>query len=202
MTNHLDDLERLEHLRRDGLLSEREFQREKAAALTRPAKLWPRLGVIAAILLVTLVVLAVCVAPIWREPGRSPPTSKVTDVSASNASIEAPKPDTSPTDTLPANPTSDDYYNDAVRAAKKDYANLPPKILDVLSQEEGADELCRGSSDQAVISKWCPIRDRLVTKLQSMGMCYGRPTDQSEADSDWHLCDDRDQSTATAANAK
>jgi hypothetical protein len=186
MTNYIDDLERLERLHREGLLTEGEFQREKAALLAPPAKTRPRLWFIAAIVLVTLVVLAMFVAAIWREPGRSTAPGNVADISVA--------------DTLPANPTNEDYYNDAVRAAKKNYAGLPSKILDVLSREEGADELCRGGSDQAVIAKWCPIRDQLVTKLQSMGMCFGRPTDQSEADSDWHLCDGRDQPQSPPSN--
>lgn len=192
MTNHIDDLERLERLHREGLLTEGEFQREKAALLAQSTKIRPRLTVIAVILIAILTALAIFLAAIWREPGRSAAPGNVADISATAAPTGTPTPDPSPADTLPANPTNEDYYNDAVRAAKKNYADLPPKVLEVLSREEGADELCRGGSDQAVIAKWCPIRDQLVTKLQSMGMCFGRPTDQSEADSDWHLCDARD----------
>ena len=85
------------------------------------------------------------------------------------------------------------YYEEAKRDALKAYSNQPLDIRTKLADYAGANILCRGSSDGVTIDKWCPIRDGISQDLSHMGMCYGRPTDQSAADSDWHKCDERDE---------
>jgi hypothetical protein len=198
---HQEDLERLERLRADGALSEGEFQREKTRLLL-PAR--PSVGirwrVVAGILLATVIAILICVGSLWREPNRLPaaePTLASNDVAVTEPLAS---PAVSPAAAPPAEAEDQDYQN-AVAAAKKDYSNLPPQILDVLSKEEGADEMCRGGTGDAAIAKWWPVRDRLVTQLQAMGLCFGQPTDQSEADSDWHLCEERDQRQSLFGNA-
>lgn len=84
------------------------------------------------------------------------------------------------------------YYEEAKRNALKAYSDQPPAIRQKLAEYEGANELCRGSSDGPTIDKWCPVRDGISQELKNMGMCYGRPTDHSAAESDWHKCDERD----------
>jgi len=90
-------------------------------------------------------------------------------------------------------PTNADYYRDAKRNMMRLQANQPASIREMLGDWAGANELCRGSSDGPTIDKWCPIRDRIDQTLRKRGMCYGRPSDQSAADSGWHTCDDRDR---------
>lgn len=85
------------------------------------------------------------------------------------------------------------YYEEAKRDALKAYSSQPLDIRKKLAEYAGANTLCRGSSDGPTIDKWCPIREGISQELSHMGMCYGRPTDQSAADSDWHKCDARDE---------
>jgi hypothetical protein len=95
----------------------------------------------------------------------------------------------------PATPEAENqrYYEEAKKDALRAYSKQPTAIRNKLAEYAGSDVLCRGSSDGTTIDKWCPIRDGVSQELAQMGMCYGRPTDRSAAESDWHKCDERDE---------
>lgn len=199
----LNKLERLNKLRKSGALSAEEFDREKALLLEgQAAKPWPLI----IIGLIALVIVVAAVVVITRQTGDAINNSVVASSgkpveSGSSASVRPtptplprpPQVDRSVAATAAPDPTDADYYNEAKRDMMRQYRDQPPGIRAMLGDYAGAEVLCRGSSDEPTIKKWCPIRDALGVKLRGLGMCYGRSTDQSAADSDWHTCEARDE---------
>ena len=203
MTN-LDKLERLNALRASGGLSPDEYEREKAKVLAESRKS------VLPILLAVLAVVAVAVAVLGlggrQESKEAPAAEFSTSPSAfdpaapfANNSVAAPSPTPSKNIDPPVpkaaapDPTNTDYYIEAKRDMMRAYRSQPPSLRELLGDWAGANTLCRGSSDEATINKWCPIRESLSAKLEKLNWCYGRPTDQSAAESDWHPCDYRDR---------
>jgi len=201
----IERLERLNALREKGALTGAEFAREKARLLSpRESERFhrPWLGLGAAAILVVSGAFYLQASPkqqwepvpaMQKAPATAPPPSapgvqaipvvnppSAMDVRRAVASGVAP--DTS----------NADEFTEARRFGRKVYGDQPVAIRNVLGDYAGANVLCRGSSDEATVAKWCPIRDALGVKLREMGMCYGRPTDRSAAESDWHACDVRD----------
>jgi type IV secretory pathway VirB10-like protein len=201
----IDKLERLNSLREKGALSEQEFEQQKTRLLSPTpqipaARIW--------FVLVALgIALATGITLLLSQPEQKEQSSAVTSeastatVAPDDESIPAPTPSQTPVAknvdppvprSAAPEPTNADYYNEAKRDMMRAYRDQPAGIREMLGDYAGANTLCRGSSDAATVEKWCPIRDALSDKLQNLGMCYGRPTDRSAADSEWHTCDERD----------
>jgi hypothetical protein len=199
----LEKLERLNRLRESGALSEGEFEQEKAKLLAgQPAN--PKPLIVIGLIALVIVLLAAFV--LSRQTGTdidnavmATNSSEPNATSSPFADLASPPSPPSPArldppvpKTAEPDPSNADYYNEAKRGAMRAYRNQPAGIREMLGDWAGANTLCRGSSDVATVDKWCPIRDRLSENLEKLSMCYGRPTDQSAADSDWHTCDGRD----------
>ena len=202
----VEKLERLNTLREKGALTEQEYAQQKARILASSKgaaspRLW--LGFVVAAI-IALVAIALMQKPPERqgEAKSSATEAAVIPNSSPTESIQAPPSETPPaaknvdppvpTSAAP-DPTNADYYNEAKRDMMRAYKDQPAGIRQMLGDYAGANTLCRGSSESASVEKWCPIRDALAGKLEKTGMCYGRPTDQSAAESDWHTCDHRDR---------
>jgi hypothetical protein len=200
----LDKLEKLNRLRESGALTAEEFEHEKALLLSGKAGFSKPLIIASAIAVAIIVptgfysfrqttsdtrspIVPASSAPkgLDNAPAAAAPPTQV--ARPNTAKVDPPVPDSAAPD-----PTNADYYNDAKRNMMRHYRDQPAGIRQMLGDWAGANELCRGSSDEATINKWCPIRDAIDAKLLRLGMCYGRPTDQSAAESDWHTCDARD----------
>lgn len=201
----VEKLERLNALREKGALSDQEYEQQKAQILGQSRAsstlIWLAAIAIAVVALVAFFlmqrtpepqteVVATATEAVAR-PTQSPTVSvqappAVIPVVTKNVDPQVPK-------TAAADPTNADYYIEAKRDMMRAYKDQPAGIREMLGDYAGANTLCRGSSDAATIDKWCPIRDALAGKLEKMGMCYGRPTDKSAAESDWHTCDARDR---------
>jgi len=201
----LDKLEKLNRLRESGALTAEEFEHEKALLLSGKAGYSKPLiiasAIAAAILLPTAfysfkqtgsatssMIVPASSAPTGLDNPTVVPASPTELARSNTAKVDPPIPVSAAPD-----PTNADYYNDAKRNMIRHYKDQPAGIRQMLGDWAGANELCRGSSDEATINKWCPIRDAIDAKLLRLGMCYGRPTDQSAAESDWHTCDARDE---------
>jgi hypothetical protein len=200
----IDKLERLHRLREGGGLSSDEYEREKARVLAGSvANAMPFIiGGLLTIALIGWGALFVC--------GRSSdgdghpiliatPTANVTGAAPAMApsmaaSTPVPAPIAPSARKIAAtNRTHANYYNHAKRDMMRRYWDQPASIRKTLGDWAGANELCRGGADVATLQKWCPIRNTLFDKLRALGMCYGRPTDRSAAESDWHTCTLRDR---------
>lgn len=203
----LEKLERLNRLRESGALSADEYEQEKAKVLAgQPANAKPL--IIVAVIAIAIVLLAVFsfTAQGDREVSNSlaltappePLASPTTTVAPSPSETLAPQQRIDPPipQTAAPDPTNAEYYNEAKQDAMSAHSDQPAGIREMLGDWAGANTLCRGSSDEATVNKWCPVRDRLSERLEKMGLCYGRPTDQSAAESDWHTCDARDRASA------
>ena len=202
----VEKLERLSTLREKGALTDQEYEQQKARILasSRGAaspRLW--LGIV-----VAAIVSMVAIALMQKPPElQGETTSSATEVSIMPTSSPTESIQALPSKTPPArknvdppvptsaapDPTNADYYNEAKRDMMRAYKDQPAGIRQMLGDYAGANTLCRGSSESATVEKWCPIRDALAGKLEKVGMCYGRPTDQSAAESDWHTCDHRNK---------
>lgn len=202
----VEKLERLNTLREKGALTKQEYEAQKARILASSSgaaspRLW--LGVVVATIIAVVAIALIQKSLEPQDTAASPATEAVVITTLSpTASTQAPPSEPPPatknvdppvpTSAAP-DPTNADYYNEAKRDMMRAYKDQPAGIRQILGDYAGANELCRGSSDSATIEKWCPIRDALTAKLEKLGMCYGRPTDQSAAESDWHTCDYRDR---------
>ena len=200
----LDRLERLNRLRESGALSPDEYEREKTRVLAGASRgRWPLL--VGAMGLLTLVVTSLLMIG-WPGVGDTVPSVEDTKPQAGrvasppDAEALASPPSSKPSQVDPPvpttaepDPTNADYYNEAKHSMMRLYSRQPRGIREMLGDWAGANTLCRGSSDVATVDKWCPIRDTLSDNLENLGMCYGRPTDQSAAESDWHTCDEHDR---------
>lgn len=49
-------------------------------------------------------------------------------------------------------------------------------------------EGCQGSGDDPKTLKACQRRGEVIAKLEAGGWCYGKETDSSRSEYDWHLC--------------
>ena len=200
----LDKLEKLSRLRESGALTAEEFEHEKALLLSGKSGYSKPLIIVSAI---AVAILALTAFYVLKQTGSDTSTAIVQASTASkgmDSAAAAPSPptlvarpntvkiDPPVPDSAAPDPTNADYYNEAKRNMMRHYKDQPAGIRQMLGDWAGANELCRGSSDEATINKWCPIRDAIDAKLLRLGMCYGRPTDQSAAESDWHTCDARD----------
>jgi len=200
----LDKLEKLNRLRESGALTAEEFEREKALLLSGKSGYSKPLIIVSAIAVAILaltafyalkqtgsdtstVIVPASTASKGMDSAAAAPSPPTLVARPSTVKIDPPVPDSAAPD-----PTNADYYNEAKRNMMRQYKDQPAGIRQMLGDWAGANELCRGSSDEATINKWCPIRDAIDAKLLRLGMCYGRPTDQSAAESDWHTCDARD----------
>lgn len=200
---NLNKLEQLDRLRERGVLSEEEFGIQKERILKADQGISRSVLIGLGVLLIVIALAALFAPRVDYQPEAKKPVKA--------AVIAAPQ--TEPAEELPPPPArlplssvsaaterlgialkaSDvGYFDDAYSAVMSGYAELPSPLRKVVANYAGANELCRGSSDTVVVDKWCPVRDALGDKLGRLGMCYGRPSDTSGADSDWHLCDERD----------
>lgn len=200
----LDKLERLNSLRTSGALSPDEYEREKAKVLAGSRKSnIPTLVGIMGVVAATVAVLGFVTrqqgtdAPAADYSSTPPDTSSAVPTASNSAATPSPTPSKNIDPPVPKaaapDPTNADYYNEAKRDMMRAYRSQPPGLQELLGDWAGANTLCRGSSEEATINKWCPIREALSAKLEKLNWCYGRPTDQSAAESDWHPCDYRDR---------
>jgi type IV secretory pathway VirB10-like protein len=67
----------------------------------------------------------------------------------------------------------------------KSFTRAEQRLIDNYFKGE---DMCRGSSDPAVVEEWCPRRDDAYTAMTKAGICYGHENDQSAADYDIHRC--------------
>ena len=202
----IDKLERLNSLREKGALSEHEFEQQKARLLSpapqnQSARFW-LIAITIGVVFIAGLTFLLSQQKQQAEPSAVAPEALPTPMASPSESVQAPPPSAPPVAKIvdppvpksaAPDPTNADYYNEAKRDTMRAYRNQPAGIREMLGDYAGANTLCRGSSDVATVDKWCPIRDTISEKLQKLGMCYGRPTDRSAAESDWHTCDDRDR---------
>lgn len=199
----LNKLEQLDRLRERGVLSDEEFDLQKERILKADQGI-SRSVLIGLGVLLVVIALAALFAP---RVDYTPPAKKQMKAAAIASPQTEPAEDLAPplarlplssasgrTERLGIELKASDagYFDDAYGSVMSGYADLPTSLRKVVANYAGANELCRGSSDTVVVDKWCPVRDALGDKLGRLGMCYGRPSDSSGADSDWHLCDERD----------
>ncbi len=114
---------------------------------------------------------------------QSVPPVATSSVAALSRVADAPSPTVNKTEAPPP-----------IKAIRK--AQLPVPYSKTFTADEErlidkwfhAEELCRGSSDEASVKLWCPRRDAAISKLNSVGICHGRYSDGSAAEYDIHHC--------------
>jgi hypothetical protein len=64
---------------------------------------------------------------------------------------------------------------------------MSPSQLELLERWADLNSKCRGNGTE----EDCEERNKVDTILRKMGVCYGRKSDVSMAEAEWHLCDRR-----------
>jgi hypothetical protein len=74
---------------------------------------------------------------------------------------------------------------DPVVAKPIEFTDAEQKLIDDWAE---ANEMCRGSSEVALVELWCPRREVATKKMNRAGICYGHEDDASGAENDIHRC--------------
>lgn len=79
----------------------------------------------------------------------------------------------------------------------------PPKaVVKLMKQQEQLNEQCRGGSgDNPATMKACDQRDKVLTKIEAEGWCWGHD-EQTGADKTWEPCPQTSNTTSTKKSSK
>jgi hypothetical protein len=204
MMTDIAQLERLYRLRECGGLSSEEYEREKARVLAGGSAN-RTVFMVGGMLAIALIIASVLIFGRQLSDGNSHPVAITTPTpkpaseppgvppgAVETAPVGAPNEPPMPK-AAASNPTKGDTYSRAKRNVMRRYWDQPAGIRKKLGDWAGATALCRGATNVEIAEKWCPIRNALGEKLRALGMCYGRPTDRSAAESKWHTCNLQDR---------
>jgi hypothetical protein len=202
LNDRIDALERLHRLHAQGVLSDEEYAREKAAIigedqsqspspqqqqvqrarLERQELVWN--FSLKRALIWALAAMLVCLAiggyffvkahNLAKERGElSEGTNAVSPEDASPTVVQSEAP--------PAGPVL------SASVALPDPLSIP-----IIAQYEQLNETCRGGSgDEPATMKACDDREALYPKVSAQGYCYGTLDDPDEASKNWHRCGPR-----------
>ena len=171
---HLAELEKLGELKAAGLLTEQEFEREKARIMKNPRG--RLLVIILAVLLGGIVTVA---SLLLANQERQKPSASVATQTTNNNKVSITRPHESTKVTKEA-PQS-------TKTFKKQQASLNAAQIAALDRYEELNAACRGGPGNSE-ETWeaCTERDKL--DLEQLGLCYGKKGQDFAYQMSWHVC--------------